>query len=156
LQFAGEKGQLIEILPAQLSNNGCFETSLFVEYLADFSHPLVGKSNLNAKITENFFIEHLAPARTFGFLEHLPFLKQHGLAKGTSLGNTLVIGEDEFLNEQRFKDEFVRHKLLDLLGDLGLLGKRLAGTVKAQKTSHNFNRVVIEHYVKNPDLWKLI
>jgi len=56
-------------------------------------------------------------------LEQLPFLRRHGLAQGTTLGNTVVIGEEEFLNERRFDDEFVRHKLLNLLGDLALLGK---------------------------------
>jgi len=156
LQFAGDNGRFIEITPAHRNKSGLFDTSLFVQYLADFSHPLVGKSNLDVKINKDFFIEQIAPARTFGFLEQLPFLKQHGLAKGTSLGNTVVIGEDEFLNDQRFQDEFVRHKLLDLLGDFGLLGKRLAGTVFAKKTGHSFNCVVVEHYVKNPDLWKLI
>ncbi len=83
-------------------------------------------------------------------------LRKHGLARGSSLGNTVVIGNEEFLNECRFTDECVRHKVLDLLGDLALLGKPLAGTVRAIKTGHNFNRLVIEHYLKNPDQWEII
>ena len=107
-------------------------------------------------MSTEFFSEHIAPARTFGFLDQLPFLRRHGLAKGTTLGNMVVIGEEEFLNDIRFEDEFVRHKFLDLLGDLALLGKNLAGSIKAQKTGHNFNRLVVRHYINNPDMWKLI
>lgn len=155
LLFKDEKDRLIEILPAKQTLKG-FDKNLYINYHADFEHPLVGKSNLNTVITKDFFIEQIAPARTFGFLEQLPFLKQHDLAKGTSLGNTVVIGQDDFLNDQRYRDEFIKHKLLDLLGDLGLLGKRLAGTVRAKKTGHSFNRLVVEHFIKNPDKWILI
>ncbi len=156
LLFSDDKGRLIEISPAKQILSEVFDTNLYIDYHADFNHPLVGKSNLNAVITKDFFVEHIAPARTFGFLEQLPFLKKHDLARGTSLGNTVVIGQDDFLNNQRCADEFIKHKLLDLLGDLGLLGKRLAGTVRAQKTGHSFNRLVVEHFIKNPDKWMLI
>ena len=71
------------------------------------------------------FTQEIAPARTFGFEEELEFLKKHGLAKGGSLENAIVVGKDKYLNELRFKDELVRHKILDLVGDLSLTAKNL-------------------------------
>ena len=157
LNLNGTEGRMIQILPAQFCKNSrLYDKNLYFDYMADFEHSLIGKSKLNGKMSTEFFLEHIAPARTFGFLEQLPFLRRHGLAKGTTLGNTVVIGEEEFLNDRRFEDEFVRHKFLDLLGDLALLGKNLAGSIKAQKTGHNFNRLVVQHYINNPDMWKLI
>jgi UDP-3-O-[3-hydroxymyristoyl] N-acetylglucosamine deacetylase len=146
-----ESGRFIEILPAKND-----DTNFYFDYTVDFKHHLVGIGNLKDTFSLNYFKNNIAPARTFGFLEQLPFLRSQGLAKGTSLGNTVVIGEEEFLNEPRFDDEFVRHKLLDLIGDLALLGKSLAGTVNAKRTGHNFNRLVIQDYINNPDNWILI
>lgn len=156
LKFKEKDGRFLQIIPAQLDEFGALDTNLYFDYLANFQHPLVGQARLNGILTQDFFIEQIAAARTFGFLEQLPFLRRHGLAKGTTLGNTVVIGEEEFLNERRFEDEFVRHKFLDLIGDLALLGKNLAGKINAQKTGHNFNRLIIEHYINNPDQWRLI
>lgn len=124
------------------------------EYSIDFNHPLVKNNTIAGNLNPEEFKNNIAPARTFGFLSQLPFLRQHGLAKGTNLGNTVVIGEEFFLNNCRFEDEFIRHKLLDLIGDLSLLGKKLSAKVVAHKTGHNFNRKVIEHYIKNPSEWE--
>jgi UDP-3-O-[3-hydroxymyristoyl] N-acetylglucosamine deacetylase len=151
-----EKGRAIKIKPAILDEIGNYSRQLFVDYTLDMSNPLVGNTRFVAEIKQDFFVKEIAPARTFGFLEQLPFLRQHGLAQGTNLGNTLVIGADELLNEPRFVDECVRHKVLDLLGDLSLLGKNLAGSIEAHKTGHAFNRLVVEHFAKNPELWILI
>jgi UDP-3-O-[3-hydroxymyristoyl] N-acetylglucosamine deacetylase len=146
LRFADDKGRVIEIMPAN---------SFSISYTADFTHPLAGSPALSADISSDFFIDHIAPARTFGFLEQLPFLRQHKLAQGSSLSNSIVIGQ-ELLNDLRFPDECVRHKILDLIGDLGLLPYRLLGTVTAAKTSHNFNRLVAEHFCRHPDQWSVI
>lgn len=127
--------------------------NLTFDYTIEFEHPLVQGSQLSGTVSEDFFAREVAPARTFGFLEQLPFLRKHGLAKGTTLGNTVVVGDDIFLNNLRFPDEFIRHKILDLIGDLALLGKNLIGNVKAHKTGHNFNRKVVEHFIKNPNQW---
>ena len=156
LVFNGTDGRMIEISPAEKDANGVFDRRLLVEYEADFSHPLMGSGVLKGCIDQDFFLNQIAPARTFGFLEQLPFLRKHGLARGSSLGNTVVIGEDGFINKCRFTDEFARHKLLDLIGDLGLLGILLIGRLKAQKTGHSFNGLVVEHFVQNPDQWKII
>ena len=157
IKFEDEKGRLIELTPAKtLKDSKKYDTSLHFDYFADFDHPLVGKGNIKGNLSVDYFIKELAAARTFGFLEQLPYLRRHGLAKGTTLGNTVVIGEEEFLNEQRCKDEFIKHKVLDLFGDLALLGKNLAGTIKASKTGHNFNRLVVKHYIENPKKWMLV
>ena len=157
LTLTDAKGRSIVItpLPSVLETGvvtAALADQLIIDYTADFNHPLAGKPHLQAVVTTEFFVKELAPARTFGFLEQLPFLRQHNLAQGTSLGNTVVIGQ-EVLNDLRFADEPVRHKVLDLLGDVSLLGHRLIGSITACKTSHSFNRMVVEHFVQNPDQW---
>ncbi len=144
LRFADEKGRAIEIEPSE---------HFSISYTADFNHPLAGCTTFSAEIPSEFFIDKIAPARTFGYLEQLPLLRQHKLAQGSSLSNTIVIGQ-ELLNDTRFPDECVRHKVLDLIGDLGLLPYRLLGAVNASKTSHNFNRLVAEHCLQHSELWQ--
>ncbi len=148
--FSDEKGRFIQIDPS------LNKEYLFIDYDADFIHPLNGKTKISGEVTEDFFVKEIAPARTFGMLHQLPFLRHHQLAQGTSLGNSVVIGDGELLNEMRIPDECVRHKFLDLIGDFSLLGKMLAGYVRAHKTSHNFNRLVIEHYIKFPEKWTTV
>ena len=151
LRFADDHGRSIVIEPAV---NG--KDSLYISYTAEFAHPLAGSSRYEGMISQERFVEDLAPARTFGFLAQLPFLRKHGLSQGASLGNTVVMGEEELMNDMRVPDEWVRHKALDLLGDLFLLGKRVVGKVTAHKTSHSFNRLVVKHYIEHPDRWRLI
>lgn len=154
LAFEDEKGRSIKILPAQREGER-YDQRLFIQYCADFNHPLASSGCLEGWICERFFTERIAPARTFGFVEQMPFLRKHGLAKGTSLGNTLVIGDEDVMNDSRIPDELICHKYLDLIGDLSLLGKALAGSVQAHRTGHSFNRLVIEHYLKHPDAWDI-
>ena len=157
ISFEDKEGRSIEVLSAAFSDtSNSYDTNLYFEYFADFQHPLVGKDSLAGVLDSEYFSCQIAAARTFGFLEQLPFLRRHGLAKGTTLGNTVVIGEEEFINDKRFENEFVRHKLLDLFGDLALLGKNLAGSIKAKKTGHSFNRLIVQHFVEHPEKWTLI
>lgn len=151
LVFNDAHGRMIVVMPACDGDK-----NLYIDYESDFTHPLVGKSFFSACVTSDYFVQEIAPARTFGFLDQLPFMKKHGLGQGSSLGNTVVIGEHEFINDPRFPDECIRHKVLDLIGDLGLLGKSLVGHVKASKTGHNFNRCVVEHFIQNPQDWDVI
>lgn len=88
-------------------------------------HPLVAHLEYSFEFSEQNYIEQIARARTFGFEEELEFLKAHGLAKGGNLENAVIIGKDKFINERRFPDEPVRHKLLDLIGDISLTGRKL-------------------------------
>lgn len=147
-------GRSIKIYPPKNDQQGLF--SLYLDYTADFTHPLIGEQKFSGFINKDFFVKEVSPARTFGFLDQLPMLRQHRLALGSSLGNSVVIGAEGFLNELRFQDEFVRHKVLDLVGDLALLGNKLIGAVKAHKTGHRFHCLVIEHFIKNPDSWHFV
>lgn len=145
-----EKNKFIEITPATE------DVSVSFDYSVEFEHPLVQASKLECTLSSDFFEKEIAPARTFGFLHQLPFLRKHGLAKGTTLGNTVVVGEETFMNSRRFDDEFIRHKLLDLIGDLALLGKPIAGKIKAHRTGHNLNRLVVKHFLENRNDWKIL
>jgi len=102
-----------------------------------FDHPVVGTQQASLAITPDSFARDVAPARTFGFLAHMRRLLSQGIIQGVSLENSIVIGDDFILNDGlRFPDEFVRHKILDLLGDLTLLGRPLRGHITAVKTGH--------------------
>ena len=156
LFFCDEKhNRSMSIEPAQYKH-GKADHNLYVSYTASFNHPLLGTHSIEACMEKDFLVQEIAPARTFGFLEQWSLLKQQGFALGSSLDNTLVIAEGKFINEPRFPDEWVRHKVLDLIGDLSLIGKCLAGTVRAQQTGHDFHRRVIEHFFQHPQKWKMI
>ncbi len=98
---------------------------LTITFVYEHKHPLVGRQEYTLEFTTENYLKEIASARTFGFEEELAFLKAHGLAKGGSLENAVVVGKDKFLNQLRFPDELVRHKILDLVGDFRLIGKRL-------------------------------
>lgn len=88
-------------------------------------HPLVSHQEFTLEFTSDNYIQEIARARTFGFEEELAFLKAHGLAKGGNLENAVIVGKDKFINELRYPDELVRHKILDMVGDLCLTGRKL-------------------------------
>ncbi|MFH0898235.1 MAG: UDP-3-O-acyl-N-acetylglucosamine deacetylase [bacterium] len=151
--FEDGEGRFIQICPPKDSIQKNVDTNLYVEYEGDFGRSLLGNNCIQGTISPDFFLQNIAPARTFGFLEQFSFLRSHGLARGANLGNTVVIGDGEFINEVRFSDECIRHKVLDLIGDLGALGYSLVGHVKARRTGHSFNRKVVEHFVTSPSEW---
>jgi UDP-3-O-[3-hydroxymyristoyl] N-acetylglucosamine deacetylase len=132
---AGTGGRWIQIVPAD---------TFRISYTLDNEHPAIGTQVLSWTPTEESFVAEYAPARTYGFLKDLGFLRKSGRALGGSLDNTIVIGKSGTLNGLRYRDEFVRHKVLDLLGDLALLGRRIAGHVIARNAGHalNFELVV--------------
>ena len=99
--------------------------TLSVTFIYEHAHPLVGRQEYTVELNTENYMQQVAPARTFGFEEELAFLKAHGLAKGGSLENAIVIGKEKYLHELRFANELVRHKILDLVGDFSLIGKRL-------------------------------
>src|SRR6187455_3688905 len=98
-----------------------------VTYSISFDHPLLRHQSRTLRITEETFIEEVAPARTFTFLKEVEMLRQQGLALGGSLENAIILGETGVLNPLRFEDEFVRHKILDVIGDLALVGYPIVG-----------------------------
>jgi len=113
---------------------------LKVIYTMCFDHPILGEQTTAMDVGRERYVRDLAPSRTFGFLRDLDMLQRMGLAKGGSLENALVIGEEGVINGPlRFPDELVRHKILDLMGDLFLLGKPLVGTIIAHGAGHQLH-----------------
>ena len=128
-----------------------------VTYAIDFDHPLLGYQELSVSLwREGDFEEKLAAARTFTFEHEVEKLRRKGLALGGSLDNALVLGEDRLLNpELRFPDEFVRHKILDLTGDLSLLGRPLCAHVIAYRAGHDLHARLARRIWNATDSWYL-
>jgi len=110
-----------------------------ISFMIDFPGTVIGRQELTVDINGDSFGDEIAPARTFGFLSEVEELKKRGLARGASMENALVIGGSGYSNKPRFKDEAVRHKILDLVGDLGLLGRPILAHVIAERSSHRLN-----------------
>ena len=128
LAVPGVPGKRLEIRPAR---------ELRVTYTIDFPHAVIGRQSITVVVSPESYARHLAPARTFGFLAEYETLKAHGLARGASVSNCIVVGADRIENgDLRFPDEFVRHKALDLLGDLALVGRPVLGHVVAHRAGH--------------------
>ncbi|RJP26871.1 MAG: UDP-3-O-[3-hydroxymyristoyl] N-acetylglucosamine deacetylase [Candidatus Omnitrophota bacterium] len=135
-----ENGLELAIIPSK---------RLEVTYKIDYDHPAVGIRSASFLITEEIFAKKIAPARTFCFLKDVDILRQEGKIKGGSLENAIVIGEHDFLNQElRFEDEIVRHKILDVIGDLSLLGNPLKGHVIAVRSGHAFNIRFVQKVLK--------
>src|SRR6266545_3475867 len=106
--------------------------------------PVVGLQVASLEVSEHTFVEELAPARTYGFLRDVAVMRKNGLARGGSLENAVVVGKRSVLNDSlRFQDEFVRHKMLDLVGDLWLLGRPLQGHITAHNGGHALNHELV-------------
>jgi UDP-3-O-[3-hydroxymyristoyl] N-acetylglucosamine deacetylase len=115
-----------------------------ISYTLDLDHPAVGTQTASFICSERVFVEELCSARTYGFLKDVSTLRKNGLAKGGSLDNAVVVGRRTILNESlRFRDEFVRHKILDLIGDLTLLGRPLVGHIVARNAGHFLNHQLV-------------
>jgi len=123
-----------------------------------FEHPCIAHQQRSIKFSRETFTKDIAPARTFGFLKEVEYLKANGLARGGSMENAVVIGDDKILNPEglRFGDEFVRHKILDSVGDFSLLGYPILGHFKTFKAGHDINHKMVEQILASPDCWKLV
>jgi UDP-3-O-[3-hydroxymyristoyl] N-acetylglucosamine deacetylase len=128
-----------------------------VTYSISFDHPLLRHQSRTMRITEESFIEDIAPARTFGFLKEVEMLRQRGLALGGSLDNAIVLGETGVLNNAlRFEDEFVRHKILDVIGDLSLVGHPVVGHLVAHRGGHALHTAFAARILEESDAWRLV
>jgi UDP-3-O-[3-hydroxymyristoyl] N-acetylglucosamine deacetylase len=129
-----ENGASIHVEPA-----AAFE----VDYRVDFRHPVIGEQSIECRIELGAYVEQIAPARTFCLLRDVEAMRRQGLALGGSLDNAVVVGDHGVLNETlRFPDEFVRHKVLDLVGDLALIGAPLVGRVRAERAGHRLHTLL--------------
>lgn len=122
----------------------------------DFPHPLIGAQSMELEITGAEFSAKVAGARTFGFTRDMEAMRMFGLAKGGSLENAVVVDSEKVVNEGglRYADEFVRHKLLDCVGDFSLLGMPILGRIVTRKSGHQFNHMFLEKFFTSHDKWE--
>lgn len=123
-----------------------------VSYRIKYDHPVINTQEISLKITPDNFRDEIAPARTFGFSRDETILKAQGLALGASLENTIVLNETDVINKPlRFPDEFVRHKVLDFLGDISMLGFNILGHFKIYKAGHHLHLKTVRFLHKNTE-----
>jgi len=129
-----------------------------ITYSIFFSQYGFGEQRLSMDITEETFAAEIAPARTFGFLKDIEYLRTNGYAKGGSLDNAIIFGEEGVMNTSglRFSDEFVRHKVLDSIGDFAILGFPIYGHIVASKSGHASNIKFLKKLLSHPDAWDII
>ncbi|MCP4000294.1 MAG: UDP-3-O-acyl-N-acetylglucosamine deacetylase [Gammaproteobacteria bacterium] len=130
-----------------------------VTFTIDFDHPIFKNSVQNATVdfSTTSFIKEVSRARTFGFMDDLETLRKAGLARGGSIDNAIVMDSFNILNDDglRYKDEFVKHKILDAVGDLYLLGHSLIGAFSAHKSGHALNNQILRLLLAEQDAWEL-
>lgn len=128
-----------------------------IDYSIDFAHPFLNKQSFSRLFSQDVFRKELGSARTFGFLKDVEALRANGLARGGSLENAIVISDTEILNEGglRYPDEFVRHKVLDLMGDIALVGMPVIGQLIAYRSGHSLNHKLAQKVLDRPGRWEL-
>jgi UDP-3-O-[3-hydroxymyristoyl] N-acetylglucosamine deacetylase len=129
-----------------------------IECLIDFSHPFIGEQKFHFTFENGSFGKQIASARTFGFTTEIEMLRKANLALGGSLENAIVLTPEGMLNENplRFHDEFVRHKILDIIGDFALLGMPVLGKIKAEKSGHAVHAVLMSKLLKTESAWEIV
>jgi UDP-3-O-[3-hydroxymyristoyl] N-acetylglucosamine deacetylase len=124
----------------------------------DYEHPVISTQSIDLTFSDQAFVRDIGPARTFGFLDEYEALKANGLARGGSLDNAVVVGPDKVLNGGglRFRDEFVRHKVLDFIGDLALVGRPVIGHFEIYKSGHALHHRVTELLQTSPHVQEAV
>jgi UDP-3-O-[3-hydroxymyristoyl] N-acetylglucosamine deacetylase len=141
-----EGNKFIAVYPAE---------SYSVSYTIDFPHPLIGREVFQADLSDGQYLRGIAPARTFGFLHEADAMRQQGLIRGASKENAVVLTREGVLNPPlRFTDEFVRHKVLDLIGDLALVGKQILGSIVADRAGHAMHTALVSRLLRDHTLWE--
>ena len=129
-----------------------------IDCLIDFPHPLIGIQQRSVILDNGSFARDIASARTFGFIEEVEALRRANLIRGGSLDNAIVLTKHGMLNETglRFPDEFVRHKILDIIGDLALLGMTVMGRVRAERSGHLLHAALMSTLLRNRAAWEIV
>ncbi len=132
--------------------------SLSISYFIDFNHPMLKEQSMQYAASEENFLREVADARTFGFLSDVQKLQASGLAKGASLDNAVALTDDSILNKEglRYPDEFVRHKILDLIGDISLAGMPIIAHMVAHKSGHALNAKMVAKLLDSPENWIIV
>jgi len=126
-----------------------------VSYTIDFPHPLIGRESRTVELTNGQYVNEIASARTFGFLHEAEIMRQQGLIRGASEDNAIVLTREGVVNPPlRFSDEFVRHKILDLVGDLALIGRRILGNVVADRAGHAMHTALVSRLLRDQSSWE--
>jgi UDP-3-O-[3-hydroxymyristoyl] N-acetylglucosamine deacetylase len=129
--------------------------SYTVSYSINFPHPLIGKETFQVELSNGSYLKHIAGARTFGSREDEKAMRNMGLIRGASRENCIVLTRDGIENGPlRFPDEFVRHKVLDLVGDLALLGKPILGKIVADRAGHAMHTALVSRILRDNTLWE--
>lgn len=128
-----------------------------VSYTIDFPHPLIGRESRTLELTNGHYLAEIASARTFGFLHEAEVMRQQGLIRGASEENAIVLTRDGLVNPPlRYPDEFVRHKILDLIGDLALFGRRILGNVVADRAGHAMHTALVSRLLRDQASWEQV
>ena len=129
-----------------------------VQYSISFDHPMIRNQDFQFSFSDVGFERELSRARTFGFLHEVEYLKKNGFARGGSLDNAVVIDRFRILNQDglRYQDEFIRHKVLDFIGDISLMGAPIIGKFKASKSGHTLNHALMTKLRETPEAWTMV
>lgn len=160
----GKKRPYLRITKPVFFDDGHSEIAAFpyngrkLTYRIHFNHHLLGEQKLSIDLNEETFAREVAPARTFGFVKDVEYLRANGLAKGGSLDNAVILGDNGVLNKSglRFKDEFVRHKMLDFIGDISLIGFPIYGYLVANRSGHSTNIKFVKSLLSAVDCWEIV
>lgn len=129
--------------------------SYSVSYTIDFPHRLIGRETFRVDLSDGNYLREIAPARTFGFLHEADAMRQQGLIRGASTENAIVLTPEGLMNPPlRYADEFVRHKVLDLIGDLALVGKQILGNIVADRAGHAMHTALVSRLLRDKTLWE--
>ena len=131
-----------------------------INFAIDFDHPVFESQTLNASIdfSSTSFVKEVSRARTFGLMHEFEYLRAKGSARGGSVNNAIVVDESQIVNEDglRFEDEFVKHKILDAIGDLYLMGNSIIGEFDAHKSGHGLNNASVLALIAEEDAWEMV
>jgi UDP-3-O-[3-hydroxymyristoyl] N-acetylglucosamine deacetylase len=160
----GKKMPFIKILKPIFYEDSHASVALYpyegrkVSFRLFFKNHFLGEQKLSMDITHDTFFKDVAPARTFGFVKDIEYFKSHGLAKGGSLQNAVMFSDTSVVNETglRFKDECVRHKILDLVGDFSLMGLPIEGHIVADKSGHTTNIKFLSTVLAATECWQVV
>lgn len=132
--------------------------NLLIDSTIVFAHPTIKTQRFNFEFSCESFIQDISRARTFGFVKDVDMLKRKGLVKGGSLDNAVVLDDYRVINSEglRFDDEFVRHKILDTIGDVSLLGYEIAGKITTFKSGHNIHNLLCRKLLETPSAYEIV
>jgi UDP-3-O-[3-hydroxymyristoyl] N-acetylglucosamine deacetylase len=163
LKTQGQPRQYLKVLRPIALSRGDKRIAIYpsdhfkVTYSIAYDHPLLRHQSRTIRMSEDTFVDEIAPARTFTFLKEVEMLRQQGLALGGSLENAIVVGDTGVLNNAlRFDDEFVRHKILDVIGDMALVGHPVIGHLVAHRGGHALHTAFAAQVLEERDAWTLV